>query len=67
MDIQELEDVQLSSSSISFVRNPFCGCDRLIELPDAAGFPSNITYNHNVTGEEINHGGGVPPPPPGEL
>jgi len=36
----KLEDVQLASSSISFDRNPFGDCDSLIELADAAGFPS---------------------------
>ena len=40
-DCPKLEDVQLASSSISFSRDPFLGCDRLIELATAAGFPSN--------------------------
>jgi len=48
----ELEDVQLASSSISFGRDPFAGCDRLIELAAAAGFPSP-KFNGNNYGDGI--------------
>jgi len=56
----KLEDVQLASSSTSFGRIPFNDCDRLIELADAAGFPSN-TFGPPVEGVRHNLGVGVVP------
>ena len=50
----KLEDVQLVSTSTSFGNIPFIGCDRLIELATAAGFPS-------TEGEDVNLGAGVVP------
>ena len=57
----KLEDVQLTSSSISFVDEPFSGCDHLIELADAAGFPSNRIITLDSAGETYNVGDGVEP------
>jgi len=56
----KLEDVQLASSSISFGYIPFCGCNRLIELAAAAGFPSNTFGNHPDFGR-VKFGAGVVP------
>jgi len=56
----KLEDVQLASSSISFFRDPFNGCDRLIELAAAAGFPSK-TFNTTPDHGTVNLGAGVVP------
>ena len=56
----ELEDVQLASSSISFGRDPFAGCDRLIELAAAAGFPSTMGIL-NAAGDLYKRGQGVVP------
>jgi len=53
----KLEEVQLASRSISFDRDQFVRCDLLIEIANAAGFPSN-TFNHK-TGS--NWGIGVAP------
>jgi len=55
----KLEDFQLTSSSISSGNVPFAGCDRLIEIAVAAGFPSN-TFS-TIGGEQYNHGDGVVP------
>jgi len=57
----KLEDVQHASSSISFDRGPFSGCDRLIEIADAAGFPSNKFVTKPSTGERVSAGDGVVP------
>ena len=51
-----LEDVQLASSSISFGDYPFLVCDHLIEIADAAGFPS-----HMKTTDVYNEGAGIVP------
>ena len=59
-ECSKLEDVQLASSSISFGRYPFTRCDRLIELADAAGFPSN-TFGNPRNGKPVNEGAGVVP------
>jgi len=56
----KLEDVQLASSSISFGFTPFVGCDRLIEIAGAAGFPSN-TFDSPFEGRPVNFGDGVVP------
>ena len=55
----KLEDVQLASKSISFIDAPFLGCDPLIELAAAAGFPSNRFGTFQ--GETANMGEGVVP------
>jgi len=58
----KLEDGQLASNSISFVLMPFGGCDRLIKLADAAGFPSQIVLAiDSISGDEFNKGDGVVP------
>ena len=49
----KLEDFQLASSSISFGDWPFVGCDRLIELAAAAGFPSNTFSPETRTNEGV--------------
>jgi len=56
-----LEDFQLASSSISFSVSAFSGCDRLIELAAAAGFPSNDFAQNQKTGKIYNAGRGVAP------
>ena len=55
----KLEDVQLASKSISFGDYPFAGCDRIIELAAAAGFPSKLA--RNCHGEMTSTGDGVVP------
>jgi len=57
----KLEDVQLASSSINFIRSPFAGgdftgCDRLIEIADAAGFLSSMKAT-----DDYNKGRGIVP------
>jgi len=57
----KLEDIQLASSSISFVEYSFNQCDRLIEIADAAGFPSNEFLYDEETDEDVSEGEGVSP------
>jgi len=55
----KLEDVQFASSSISFGGRVFSARDRLIELADAAGFPSKTTATFDNSDEEVNAGRGL--------
>jgi len=55
----KLEDVQIAPSSISFVKSPFGDCDRLIEVADAAGFPSKPRMN--MFGDMSDFGDGIAP------
>jgi len=60
-DRSMLEDVQLASISTSFGDTPLLGCDRLIEIAAAAGFPSIILWPRNDNDEQANIGAGVVP------
>ena len=56
-DCRRLEDFQLPSSSISFGDLPFNRCDRLIEIADAAGFPSktiDVGYRNVKVGDGVD-------------